>query len=215
MGSVGPGWRVWRRRGLGWADWSRWAWGASSLPPPHSAQPRGGCGKSAGPVRRPDNGSLCLRGGRGGAPLFSGTPSRQGWLRAVPSPGHLAQGYSGRLKEVCARTCVCVCCWSVTVCTEGHVCLTPSLSVHMHALHAGVLCLSRLAAPCIYCVPACLPGCVCSRVSICLQMCLWRRVYVVCSGVLRETALLCQCLHLHWVSLASRRQGDSKALAFR
>lgn len=68
-----------------------------------------GCGESARRVRQPDNGSLCLRGGRGGAPLFSGTPCCQGWLWAVPGPGHLAQGCSGHLREMCARTCVCVC----------------------------------------------------------------------------------------------------------
>lgn len=47
---------------------------------------------------------------------------------------------------VCPHLCVCVCCWRVSVCTEGHV----RLSVHMHALHAGALCLSRLVAPCVY-----------------------------------------------------------------
>ena len=36
------------------------------------------------------------------------------------------------------------------MCTEGHVHPTPSLSVHMHALHAGALCLSRLVARCVY-----------------------------------------------------------------
>lgn len=91
---------------------------------PHTRRSRWeGCGESARRVRQPDNGSLCLRGGRGGAIIVFGTPCCQGWLWQSPGPGHLAQGCSGHLREMCARTCVCVCVlWSVSVCTEGHVC---------------------------------------------------------------------------------------------
>nr|CAI9712694.1 unnamed protein product [Rangifer tarandus platyrhynchus] len=88
------------------------------------------------------------REGRGAIVLRDTFPP--GWLRAVPGLGHLALGCCGHLREVCARTCVCVCCWRVSVCTEGHVRPTPSLSVHMHALHAGALCLSRPVARCVY-----------------------------------------------------------------
>lgn len=35
LGSAGPGRRLWGRWDLRWADGSRWAWGAASLPPPH------------------------------------------------------------------------------------------------------------------------------------------------------------------------------------
>lgn len=59
-------------------------------------------------VRQPNNGSFCLCGWWGGEALFSRTPSCHGWLRAIPVPGHLAEGCSGCLREVCACACVCV-----------------------------------------------------------------------------------------------------------
>lgn len=133
---------------------------------PHTrAQPWGGCGKSAGRVcggltMAP---CVCAAGGEGRHCSPGHLPARAGCGR--PRPRTLGTGlFRAPEGGVCPHLCVCVCCWSVSVCTEGHVCLTPSLSVHMHALHAGALCLSRLVAPCVYHIPACLPGCVCSCV---------------------------------------------------
>lgn len=133
---------------------------------PHTrAQPWGGCGKSAGRVcggltMAP---CVCEAGGEGRHCSPGHLPARAGCGR--PRPRTLGTGlFRAPEGGVCPHLCVCVCCWSVSVCTEGHVCLTPSLSVHMHALHAGALCLSRLVAPCVYHIPACLPGCVCSCV---------------------------------------------------
>lgn len=103
---------------------------------------------------------------------------------------------------ICVCACVCVMVEyvyvRVHVCTEGHVCLTLSLSVPAHALHTGGVSEHACGFLCLRLCPS-VPSWAALFVYLLLRVSPTPCTFHVCSSVSREAALLCmwQRLPLH------------------